>query len=194
MKVVLALAIVLSLGWGLAAAQVTPVSQGVLVSESRAQQEVAVLSRFGPDARSRLQAILGEARTAELPMEPLIERMSAGLTEGLGDSVIVAAVDETWRRLETASRALTHAGRLRPDPREITSGAEVLARGATSAQLESVIRTAAASRSLVVPLEILIKLADRGLPIDTALARVSGKLVVRSSDGEIRQLLGAIGG
>ncbi|MEZ4455670.1 MAG: hypothetical protein R2882_03830 [Gemmatimonadales bacterium] len=176
---------------GPAAAQVRLAGQGGVAEEARAQQEVAVLSRFGPDARARLQSILDDARRRGLPTGPLLDQMTEGKAGGRAEPAIVEQITQASWRLETASRALSHAGRDQVDPREIVAGAEVLRRGATSAQLESVIRTAPAARSLIVPLEVLIRLTDGGLPVDNALARVSGKLVSRASDGEIRGLLTA---
>ncbi len=163
--------------------------QSILALDVQAQQEVAVLSRFSAEHRVRLEGLLEDARRQGLPTRPITDRLIEGKSRGGGEPELVAAATETLRRLETASRALIHAGRDRIDPAEIALGAAVLDRGATSAQLESVIRTAPAVRPLVVALDVVVRLADRGLAIDNALAQVSGKLVSRASDSQIRSLL-----
>lgn len=163
--------------------------QSILALDVQAQQEVAVLSRFSAEHRVRLEGLLEDARRKGLPTRPITDRLIEGKSRGGAEPELVVAAAETLHRLETASRALIHAGRDRIDPAEIALGAAVLDRGATSAQLESVIRTAPAVRPLVVALDVVVRLADRGLAIDNALAQVSGKLVSRASDSQIRSLL-----
>jgi len=156
---------------------------------ARAQATDAALEKLSPDRRAELERVLTEARKANLPTEPIAERIAASRSKGMPEAEIVAAAIEVKGRLATSARALGDAGRSRLDPHEITLGALILERGATYPQLESVIRTAPASRSLVVPFEVLIKLTERGRSVGSALAQVSGKLVARASDGEITALL-----
>ena len=172
-----------------AAQRAEPMGQSILAAEVRAQQEVAVLSRFAPDQRVKLEGFLENARQRGLPTQPLTDRMVDGKTRSQPEPDIVAGTGEVLRRLEISGRALSHAGRDRIDPQEIVLGAAILDRGATSAQLESVIRTAAPTRPLTVALDVVVRLADKGLSIDSAIAHVSGKLVSRASDAQIRGLL-----
>lgn len=163
--------------------------QTILALEVQAQQEVAVLGRFSAEHRVRLEGLFEEARRKGLPTRPISDRLVDGKSRGKPEPELVAEAAGVVQRLETASRALTHAGRERLDATEIALGASILDRGATSAQLESVIRTAPANRPLTVALDVVVRLADRGLPIDAALAQVSGKLVSKASDGQIRALV-----
>lgn len=64
----------------------------------------------------------------------------------------------------------------------------VLARGASTADLEVVASKAPADQSLVVAFEVPSDLADRGLPVERALAEVGAKLSARASDTEIASL------
>jgi hypothetical protein len=173
----------------IAAQRAEPIGQSILAAEVRAQQEVSVLSRFAPDQRVRLEGILGDARRRGLPTQPLTDRMLDGKSRGQPEADIVTGTGEVLRRLEISGRALTHAGRDRIDPQEIVLGAAILDRGATSAQLESVIRTAAPTRPLMVALDVVVRLTDKGLSVDSAIAQVSGKLVSKASDSQIRGLL-----
>jgi hypothetical protein len=167
-------------------------SRSVLTAEIRAQEEVAVLIRFSLEHRPKVEALLESAKRKSLPTKPLIDRMALGQQRGLSESAITAAASEQFNRLEAAYWALVHAGRDRPDPLEVSLGASVLDRGASTAQLESVGRTAQPARSLVVALEVLAKLTERGLPVDNAVAQVSGKLVSGASDGDITSLLSRV--
>lgn len=169
-----------------------PISAGVTVQPDP-QTEAAVLAKFSGKTRTKLEAILVTAKGKNLPSKPLVDRMSGGKASGVADADIVGATNLLMGRLETSQRTLVQAGRRSPDAREVAFGAAILERAATPAQLEAVIRTAPANRSLVVALEVLTKLSDRGLMIDNALAQVSSKLAAGAGDSEITSLLSTLG-
>ena len=163
--------------------------RGSMLAEARAQQEVAILGRFSAENRAKLERILNDTRGRNLPTRLLIDRMTAAKQKGVAESEIVSSTEALARHLEQAGRALVRGGRGSPDDRELGLAATILERGCSPVQLQSVIRTANPSRSLVVPFDVMLKLADKGMSIDAAAAQVSGKLVQNASDGDIRALV-----
>ena len=126
---------------------------------------------FSADTRARLTAMLDIARRKNLPAEPMQDRIAEGQAKGAAESEIVAASASTLAQLELSQSALIRAGRERPSDAEVSRGAQLLARGASSAQLTALARELA-ERRLDVALEVLLDLTAQGMPVDRALAAV----------------------
>lgn len=127
---------------------------------------------FSADTRARLTAMLDIARRKNLPAEPMQDRIAEGQAKGAAESEIVAASATTLAQLELSQSALVRAGRERPGDAEISRGAQLLARGASSAQLTALAGREPAERRLDVALEVLLDLTAQGMPVDRALATV----------------------
>jgi hypothetical protein len=121
-------------------------------------------------ARVRLEAMLQFAREHQLPTEPMSDRIAEGEAKGATEAQIIAATQRVEAQLEASQQALIHAGHPAPSGQEIASGAQLLARGATSAQLEAVASHAPSEHRLVVALSVLTELAAKGLPVEHALS------------------------
>ena len=78
--------------------------------------------------------------------------------KGASETQVVLAAQRTEARLEAAQRAMSKAGRNEPSQGEIASGERAMARGATEAQLETVVQHTPSDRSLVVALDADSKL------------------------------------
>src|SRR5688572_11266529 len=123
----------------LAAAQAEAGAQ----AETRAQAGLTVQrgdppripAEFSAETRARLTAMLEVARRKSLPAEPVNDRIAEGQVKGAAEHDIVAASAATLAQLELAQSALIRAGREEPSGAEISRGAQLLARGASSVQL-----------------------------------------------------------
>ncbi|HSE50747.1 MAG TPA: hypothetical protein VLB00_01065 [Gemmatimonadales bacterium] len=127
---------------------------------------------FSADTRARLTAMLDIARRKNLPAEPMHDRIAEGQAKGAAESEIVAASSNTLAQLELSQLALVRAGRERPSDAEVSRGAQLLARGASSAQLTALAGREPAERRLDVALEVLLDLTAQGMPVDRAFAAV----------------------
>lgn len=127
---------------------------------------------FSADTRARLTAMLDIARRKNLPAEPMHDRIAEGQAKGAAESEIVAASSNTLAQLELSQSALVRAGRERPSDAEVSRGAQLLARGASSVQLTALAGREPAERRLDVALEVLLDLTAQGMPVDRALAAV----------------------
>lgn len=127
---------------------------------------------FSADTRARLTAMLEIARKKNLPADPVNDRIAEGRAKGASESEIVAAGAATLARLELSQSALLRAGRERPSDGEISRGAQLLARGASTAQLSALAGREPSERRLDVALDVLLDLTAQGMPVDRALAAV----------------------
>ena len=127
---------------------------------------------FSADSRARLTAMLEIARKKNLPAEPVNDRIAEGRAKGASESEIVAAGAATLAQLELSQSALLRAGRERPSDGEISRGAQLLARGASTAQLSALAGREPSERRLDVALDVLLELTAQGMPVDRALAAV----------------------
>lgn len=162
----------------LAAAQ----AQAGAQSDTRAETGVTVErgespripAAFSTAARARLAAMFETAREKRLPEEPMTNRVAEGQAKGASESRIVAATATMLARLELSQTALIRAGHERPSDAAVTRGAELLASGASGAELTAVASRERSEGRLEVALEVLTDLAARGVPVDRALTVVGG--------------------
>lgn len=157
-------------------------------AQAQSRTEASLMSGFSAEGRAKLEAMFVQARDQKLPTEAMRGRIAEGQAKGAAEASIVAEVGKTMNQLETAHAALVKAGRTEPSDDEVTHGASVIARGASAAQLEAVAAKAPPGRPLAVAFEVLSDLAAKGLPVDQALAQVSGKLAAGASDRQLMDL------
>ena len=129
---------------------------------------------FSAETRARLAAMFETARQKSLPEEPMTDRVAEGQAKGASESRIVAATATMLAQLELSQTALIRAGHERPSDEAVTRGAELIARGATGAELTAVASREPSERRLEVALEVLTDLAARGVPVDRSLTVVGG--------------------
>ena len=151
-------------------------------AETRAQAGITVErgdspripAGFSADTRAKLEAMIETARRKSLPAEPMTDRMAEGQAKGAGESQIVAAAATTLAQLELSQSALIQAGRERPSEEEVARGAQIIARGATRAELMALAGREPSEGRLAVALEVLTDLTARGVPVDRALTVTAG--------------------
>lgn len=166
----------LTLAPAIAAAQAEAGAQ----ADTRAQAALTVQrgdppripGEFSAETRARLTAMLDIARRKNLPAEPVNDRIAEGQAKGAAESEIVAASAATLAQLELSQSALFRAGRQRPSDAEISRGAQLLARGASTAQLSALAGREPSDRRLDLALDVLLDLTAQGMPVDRALAAV----------------------
>lgn len=166
----------LTLAPAIAAAQAEAGAQ----ADARAQAALTVRrgdpsripEEFSADTRAKLTAMLDIARRKSLPTEPVNDRIAEGQAKGAAESEIVAASAATLAQLELSQSALLRGGRERPSDGEVSRGAQLLARGASTAQLSALAGREPSERRLDVALDVLLNLTAQGMPVDRALAAV----------------------
>lgn len=164
--------------------------QATVSSHTSAHAEAkAPHANFSADAQAKIDASFKRARANRLPERPMHDRIQEGRAKAATEAQIVAAVERTEARMEATQRAMVKAGRAQPSQEEIACGEQVMARGATEAQIEAFVRRSPSERSLVVAFDVLSDLTARGVAVDQALAQVSARLLAKgSTDDALRAL------
>jgi hypothetical protein len=169
-------------------------------AEVHAQAGVSAGQQHRPDAklppglsaetRARIDAMIEVAKQKDLPTQPMADRVAEGKAKGATEARMVSECRKVMVELETSQEALIQAGREHPSDEEVTRGAQVIARGATRAQLAAFVAHAPSDRSLEVALEVLTQLVARGVPVDRAFAVIGARLTGGASDGQLVSALG----
>ncbi len=155
----------------------------VLAATPAAAQYPQLDGRVADHTRQAALPLLDSARTAGLPLDPMVNKVLEGVAKGADDGRIVTALRALLGALKGAREALgTDA-----TPAELTAGAIALRAGATTAALRQ-LREARRGQPLVVPLSVLSDLVARGVPPDTAAAVILEGARTRKSDGDFTSL------
>jgi hypothetical protein len=155
-----------------------------------ARTESRTSAGISTETRTRVDAMIRTAERDGLPTETMSDRAAEGQTKGASDAAILAAVTRARMQLDASLTALHRGGRDQPDQDEVARGAQVLARGATEAQLEALVRRTPSERRLTVAFETLTELTARGVPVDHALAVVGSRLEEGANDGQVNGTAG----
>jgi hypothetical protein len=153
-----------------------------------AQSEPSGTAGFSTDTRIRLDAMLRSARERGLPTEPMTDRIAEGQVKGVAEAQILAATQRVKSHLEASQQALIQAGHPQPSGGEVANGAQLIARGASSAQLEAFASQVPSEHRLEVAFAVLTELAARGVPVDHALSVVGAKLHNGASESSLLAL------
>ncbi|MDB4893660.1 MAG: hypothetical protein JWL61_5515 [Gemmatimonadetes bacterium] len=144
--------------------------------------------RLSAEAQSSVDANIRVARERKLPEEPIRQRVAEGQAKGASGAQIAAASGKTLLDLQNSFDAMVRGGRANPNGDEVARGAQLIARGYTSTQIEAVTKQAPSDRSLVVAFETLTALQARGASTANAVAQIESGLAARASDAQLRQL------
>lgn len=176
----------------LAAMPVLAAAQATATANASAKAE----ARFTPPAhwsaagKAKLEAMYDTCEMKGVPREPVAKRVAEGEAKGASEASILKAAGKVRMHLEESHDAMVAAGRSKPSDEETERGAQLMERGMTKAQVETVTKHTPSDRSLVVAFDVLSRLAARGVPVDHALAQVTAKLDARESDEAILSLAG----
>lgn len=146
--------------------------------------------RFSDQGRAKLEGMYAEARARGLSEAAIAARVSEGEAKGASEAQILVAASRVKTDMEVTQEAMLAAGRAKPSEDECARGAMLMARGVSSAQIETMARRTPSNRSLVVAFDVVSQLAAQGAPVTQALARVQAKLDRRASDATLLKLAG----
>lgn len=156
-----------------------------------ADAQIGKSAHVGATSSTSVEAEVAAARKRGLPEHPIRRRAAEGRAKGASEAQIALAAQRVRVNLESAHEAMVKAGRAEPSEQEVERGAAVLERGYTRANIEAIVRSAPADRSLVVAFDVLTKLSARGISTARAVAQVQSKLESRAPDTAIAALVGA---
>jgi hypothetical protein len=145
-----------------------------------------------PDVATRVLAVIAKAKSVELPTEALENRALKFAAKGVNGDSIAKSVADQEERMEHVRDTLQHARGQKPSGDEIDAAAEAVRKGVDGSKVSALAKSAPSGRSLVVPLYVIGSLVERGLPSDSALARVEAKLKARASDQDLEKLPGEL--
>lgn len=161
-------------------------------AQSQTRADAEVQSRpANASASATADAEIAIARERGLPERPMRRRAAEGRAKGASEPQLALALRSLRANLETAHETMVQAGRPHPTEEETERGGYVIENGYTSAQLEAVVESAPAERSLVVAFDVLTRLRERGVSSARAVAQVTSKLASRANDASLTALVSA---
>ena len=153
-----------------------------LVAASLPAQEIdtRLVQRLDVRTRGAVAAIIDSARAQRLPTEPLIEKALEGASKKAPSQLIVSAVRNFAVQLVEARRALGDQS----TAAEILGGAQAIRAGISASQL-GLLRKARPSTQIAAALTVASDLVAREVPVDTAMAVVSGLVRAAATDEQL---------
>ena len=142
--------------------------------------DARLASRLDPRTRAAVVAIIDSARADDLPAEPLVDKALEGAAKKATSQQIIAAVRTFAGQLGEARRAL---GRHSTEG-ELVGGAQAIRAGIPAQQLER-LRSVRAGARIASALTVVSDLVSREVPIDTAVAVVSGLVRASATDDQL---------
>jgi hypothetical protein len=142
--------------------------------------ESRLATRLDARTRTAVVAIIDSARIVDLPVEPLIDKALEGAAKKASSQQIIAAVRTFAGQLGEARRAL---GRNSTEG-ELVGGAQAIRAGIPVQQLER-LRAVRAGVRIASALTVVSDLVAREVPMDTAVAVVSGLVRASATDDQL---------
>ncbi len=125
------------------------------------------------------------ARSRGLPASALENQALMLASKGAPATQIQKAVDARVAGMDRAKSALAAGGRKTASDSEVEAAGDLVRRGVDGSKVSELAKSTPSGRSLAVPLYVIGSLMDRGLPSDSALARVHARLAARASDSTL---------
>jgi hypothetical protein len=136
------------------------------------------------------ESVIRATAEAGLPEAPVRRTVAEGEAKGAAEAEVVRAALRTQGRLVLAREALESGEDRQPSHREITLGAEVLARGGSRGDLERIADAAPEGRSLEASLLTMLSVQGSG----RSASGIAGRIAAQLSAGASDQSVGALGG
>lgn len=164
---------------------------GTTLAQTPAKDPSARLREVLPaDVAERVLARIAEARARQLPAQALENRALKFAARGVPAADIERSVNEQASRMGTAKGLLETARPSgKPTDDEVDAGAEALRQGVDGKAVSALAKSVPSGRSLAVPLFVIGSLVERGLPSDSALARVRDRLTARATDADLERMV-----
>ena len=153
-----------------------------LIGGSVSAQEVdpRLASRLDARTRAAVVAIVDSARMVRLPTEPLIDKALEGAAKKASSQQIVSAVRVFANQLLEARTALGAGSK----DEELLGGAQAIRAGIPVQQLER-LRRVRTGVQIAAALTVVSDMVARLVPIDTAVAVVSGLVRASATDQQL---------
>jgi len=149
------------------------------------QDPVARLTELLPSSVSQLVVQrVEEARARRLPAESLASLALEGVAKGRSPEEVLSAVEALARDMDQALSALENGGRV-PREGEVEAATAAMRMGVDGEEISALARSQASGRTLAVPLLVMGRLAERGMPSDRALGAVRDRLGAGADDAEL---------
>jgi hypothetical protein len=139
-----------------------------------------LVSRLDARTRSAVIAIIDSARVVSLPTEPLIDKALEGAAKKATSQQIISAVRVFAVQLGEARKALGPGSH----EAELLGGAQAIRAGIPINQLER-LRNVRSGVRIAAALTVVSDLVSREVPIDTAVAVVSGLVRASATDEQL---------
>lgn len=124
------------------------------------------------------------ARARALPAGAVANLALEGVAKGRSAEDVLSAVEALVGDMSVAGDAIRAAGRA-PGSGEVEAAAAAMRMGVDGSAIQELARAQPSGRSLAVPMLVMGGLAQRGLPSDQALARVSVRLAAQADDASL---------
>jgi hypothetical protein len=137
----------------------------------------------------KVVSTISTARSQGLPASVLENHALKYVAEHVAAKEIERAIAGEAAHMTRANALLASTERREPTTDEIAAGAELLARDGDSTSIPAVARSAAATRSLAVPLRVSAELIASNVSPRDAVTRVVEKLRAGASDAQLERLV-----
>ncbi|HET9982085.1 MAG TPA: hypothetical protein VFQ38_00795 [Longimicrobiales bacterium] len=165
--------------------------QGVLAQGAAGQRAGALERARGQlpaDAAARFDAIVSQARSRGLPLDPIVDKTLEGEAKGVPAEMILAVVQRLAGRLERARGLLDGVAA----PADVSAVAVALDRGVPEDAVRRLAGRKGARGSLGQAVVTLGDLLQEGVPVNVAYDLVGGLLDRGASAAELRELPDAV--
>jgi hypothetical protein len=124
------------------------------------------------------------AQARALPAGAVANLALEGVAKGRSADEVLSAVEALVVEMGVAHDAIRSAGRA-PGAGEVEAAAAAMRMGVDGSSIQELARAQPTGRSLAVPMLVMGGLAQRGLPSDQALERVSARLAAQADDAAL---------
>ena len=166
-------------------------STGRALAQAPEDAQARLLRILPNDASRQVIQTLEEAERHGLPVAILQRRALELSAKGVASDRIVEAIAKYSERFKLALTALKTGRSAEPTGEEIDAGATALRSGMDRATLAEFARSAPSDRSLALPLLMVASLADRHVPLDSAVEEILAGLRLGKSDLQLSTLASA---
>jgi len=173
-------------------AQAAPQPQGDVAASADAR--LSAPRGWSAEGSAKLDAVYADTRRRNLPLDPIARRVAEGSAKGSTEAQILASADRVKVNMQVAQDAMVSAGRPRGMADEVARGAQLMERGVTRVQIETMAMRTPVDRSLVVAFDVVGRLVSHGVPVAKAIAQVQGQIDAQASDATIIALDSRVGG
>jgi hypothetical protein len=148
---------------------------------SAGAQDPRFATRLDAPTKAALNAIVDSARAQGIPVKPLYDRVTEGMSKGADGPKIVEVVRRLAAEMGNAQRALGSVA----SADEITAAASAMQAGVPAVELGKMKKQGGLRRSLTLPFTVLADMVSRGVPVSTAAKAIRSLVGAGAKDKDI---------